>query len=1529
MMDNSVTPSGIPEKSGDTRRIVPKSAPALLAPETGQRASRGRRLVGALTRGGLPGLHSPSGGAAATSLLVQKRFTYPLLALLALLAAAMVALLPGGPLQAQQSSAIEYAENGTGPVAVFTATDPEMAGDITWSLKSDDANDDDEDFEIDKSSGELTFMESPDYEGATGGGVSGTSSTYTVTVIATDADSTTSEKTVTIEVTNVDEAGKVTLDKVAPYPGVLLTATHSDPDLGLSNQEWQWSRSMSANGPYADIEDQEAATYSPTSGDVGYFLRATVSYKDGEGEGKTAMATSTHEVQAVNVPNATPAFPDQDPDNPGVQNTAATRMVGENADAGDSVGAPVTAEDKDSDILTYTLGGTDGNSFKINAATGQITVGADPDLNFETDPSYTVMVTATDPAGESAEITVTIGLVNDENEPPAITGEVPSSFDEGLASNELVVVTFNATDADDGGSNVDNWTLSGPDAGDFTIEGGALTFRSSPNYEAPADADGDNVYEVTVAATDTDSNRGEKSAKVKIANVNEDGTVTLSAVQPRVGVSLTASLTDIDGAVSDVKWQWYDGTITDDLTQNAIEGATSDTYTPTAEDVGDFLTARASYTDPQGPEKSAEGRFTNTVAADTRNKAPAFPDQDEETDGTQNTETERTIAENAASGTALNGGGPVAASDPNTTDQNDQLTYTLGGRDASSFSINATTGEISVGAGTKLDFETKPTYMVRVIATDSFGEDASIIVTIKVTDENEGPAITGPAEVEFAENGTGGVATFAGADPEMAGAVTWSLMTGGDVEDFDIDKASGELSFKKSPNYEMATGGGDGGSSSTYTVTVVATDADALTSMKTVTVEVTNVDEAGKVSLDKMAPYPGVEVTASLRDTDMGLSNQEWQWSRSRSENGSYASIEAAKADTYNPTSGDVDYFLRATVSYDDGEGDGKTARTSSSHAVQDVNVPNADPVFPDQDPAMDGIQDTTATRKVGENADGGLNVGAPVTADDKDRDILTYTLSGTDGDSFEIDPATGQISVGADTEVDYETVMSYTVTVTATDPAGQSDEIAVTIDVVDDANEPPAIGGTVPASFDEGTATVPLSGADLTVVMFTARDPDPDNNNNDITWSVSGPDAGDFTITGGALTFRSSPNYEAPADADGDNEYEVTVSATDADSNRGENSVKIKVANEDELGTVALSAVQARVGVALTASLSDIDGAVTGVTWQWRNNGNAIADAKSDTYTPVSDDQGDTLTAMASYTDPQGSEKTAMETTSTVASDTRNKAPVFPDQDDETAGTQNTEAERTIAENSASTTALNGGGPVIATDSNTGDELTYTLGGPDASSFGIDRATAQITVGAGTKLDFETKATYMVTVIATDSFGESASISVTIKVTDVNEGPEISVFEGLAVSGLGRVSYEENETGAVTTYTAAGAEGAPVAWSLSGDDDGDLSISSTGELTFDRTPNYEAPADADEDNVYEVTVTLTVGTDTATKNVTVTVTDVDEVVVGGSLMERYDADKDGTIDKSEVLVAVDDYLFAETITKDEVVEVVDLYLFS
>ena len=105
------------------------------------------------------------------------------------------------------------------------------------------------------------------------------------------------------------------------------------------------------------------------------------------------------------------------------------------------------------------------------------------------------------------------------------------------------------------------------------------------------------------------------------------------------------------------------------------------------------------------------------------------------------------------------------------------------------------------------------------------------------------------------------------------------------------------------------------------------------------------------------------------------------------------------------------------------------------------------------------------------------------------------------------------------------------------------------------------------------------------------------------------------------------------------------------------------------------------------------------------------------------------------------------------------NEAPMFAD----------TTATRSIDENSAAGTAV--GDPVTATDPDAGDTLAYSLSGDDAMYFSIDDM-GQITVGANTMLDYETKMSYMVTVTATDSEDLTDTIDVTINVTDVEEGP-------------------------------------------------------------------------------------------------------------------------------------------------------------
>ena len=81
--------------------------------------------------------------------------------------------------------------------------------------------------------------------------------------------------------------------------------------------------------------------------------------------------------------------------------------------------------------------------------------------------------------------------------------------------------------------------------------------RRPPNFEKPADADKDNVYEVTITATDGNANMATRDVKVTVTNAEEAGTVTLSQPRPRVGLAITASYSDPDGGLASATWQWW------------------------------------------------------------------------------------------------------------------------------------------------------------------------------------------------------------------------------------------------------------------------------------------------------------------------------------------------------------------------------------------------------------------------------------------------------------------------------------------------------------------------------------------------------------------------------------------------------------------------------------------------------------------------------------------------------------------------------------------------------------------------------------------------------------------------------------------------------------------------------------------------------------------------------------------------------------------------------------------------------------
>ena len=111
--------------------------------------------------------------------------------------------------------------------------------------------------------------------------------------------------------------------------------------------------------------------------------------------------------------------------------------------------------------------------------------------------------------------------VTNVNEAPTVTGPAAVDYAE---NSSRAVATYTAANPESDDSIA--WSVAGTDARRFVISStGALTFKASPDFELPRDANQNNIYEITVSVSD-----GNLSAvvdvTVTVTNVNEAPTVT-------------------------------------------------------------------------------------------------------------------------------------------------------------------------------------------------------------------------------------------------------------------------------------------------------------------------------------------------------------------------------------------------------------------------------------------------------------------------------------------------------------------------------------------------------------------------------------------------------------------------------------------------------------------------------------------------------------------------------------------------------------------------------------------------------------------------------------------------------------------------------------------------------------------------------------------------------------------------------------------------------------------------------------------
>jgi hypothetical protein len=538
----------------------------------------------------------------------------------------------------------------------------------------------------------------------------------------------------------------------------------------------------------------------------------------------TVLATknnnfSSSQTFTISVNDVAPSAP--------VDSNAAANTVLEGAANGTAVGITASSSDVNGGAVTYSLiGDTSAGGFTINATTGVVTVADGSKIDFESAPghAYTVTVQSSDGTLTSSQaFTINVGDVAMTT--PVDTNGATNSVAEGAAAGTAVGITAQASDPS--GPATTYSLIGDTSGGGFTINAstGVVTVANPAKIDFESTAPG-HTYNITVQA----SNGVQTTSQVFTVGVTDvapsaptdsngaTNTVAEGAA-PGTVVGVTASSTDVNGGA--VTYSLIGDTSGGGFTINATTGVVSVTD-PTKIN---FETAPGhAYT---VTVQSSDGTLANsqTFTIAVTDVAPTAP---VDSNGATNT-----VAEGAANGSTV---GITASS----TDVNGPgVTYSLvGDTSGGGFTINSTTGVITVADGTKLDYETTPSHAYTVTAQASDGTlTNSQTFTIALTDV----APTAPVDIngaantvaEGAANGSTVGITASSVDPNGP-ATTYSLTDNAGGR-FAIDPNTGVVTVANGAAIDFETAPGHA-----YGITVLATNG-ALTTSSAFSIGVTDV----------------------------------------------------------------------------------------------------------------------------------------------------------------------------------------------------------------------------------------------------------------------------------------------------------------------------------------------------------------------------------------------------------------------------------------------------------------------------------------------------------------------------------------------------------------------------------------------------------------------------------------------------------------------------------------------------------------
>ncbi|WXT99324.1 MAG: hypothetical protein Ctma_0020 [Catillopecten margaritatus gill symbiont] len=617
-----------------------------------------------------------------------------------------------------------------------------------------------------------------------------TTTSYTLAVQITKADTTSQSANITVNVTNVNEGSASISAQTrsiaensanATNVGAVLVTTGSPTGFSITSGNTNTAFAISNSGQIT-VADANQLDFETTTS---YTLAVQITKADTTSQSAniTVNVTNVNEGSAVSI-------------------SAQTRSIAENSANATNVGAVLVTTGSPTGF-SITSGNTN-TAFAISNS-GQITVADVNQLDFETTTSYTlaVQITKADTTSQSANITVNVTNVN-EGSAVSISAQTRSIAENSANATNVgaVLVTTGSPTGFSITSGNTNTAFAISNSGQITVaDVNQLDFETTTSYT------------LAVQITKADTTSQSANITVNVTNVNEGSAVSISA-QTRSIAENSANATNV-GAVLVTTGSPTGFSITSGNTNTAFAISNSGQITVADANQLDFETT-TSYTlavqITKADTTSQSANITVNVTNVNEGSAVSISAQT------------RSIAENSANATNV---GAVLV----TTGSPTGFSITSGNTNTA-FAIS-NSGQITVADVNQLDFETTTSYTLAVQITKADTTSQSANITVNVTNVNEGSAVSISAQTRsIAENSAN--ATNVGAVLVTTGSPTGFSITSGNTNTAFAISNSGQITVADANQLDFET-------TTSYTLAVQITKADTTSQSANITVNVTNV----------------------------------------------------------------------------------------------------------------------------------------------------------------------------------------------------------------------------------------------------------------------------------------------------------------------------------------------------------------------------------------------------------------------------------------------------------------------------------------------------------------------------------------------------------------------------------------------------------------------------------------------------------------------------------------------------------------